>query len=336
VPFSNPITGAQGTLVRKQIKSPDFDQVAQTGWAILQDGEAFFFDVTVAGKITASEIDVVVGGVERVKLDQFGNYLIFNPAGALVWILDPDSDGWFLYSDTGSAAQGTLAITATTQTGTDQFGNPYLPGLVNYQYSGSTLTGAIQLGDGVVNFYSWTGSAWVNDTEVFSEGSGFLQYTSVAGGSSPGDGNTYAMGALTQALAGGAVSSAGTTPVPVLTFNVSPGKYLVRGVVFATQGTTAAPQNMAFQGTATRSNTSIGTEATQTGAGSNSFSAVINSASSTQIEGAVTASAGFNVFFMGFIIVTAAGTFTLSIADGTSGDHWKANNNSFMVLEPTQ
>ena len=62
MPFSNPITGGQGTLVRPQIKSPDFDQEAETGWAILRDGDAFFFNLTAAGTITGSEI--IINGAD--------------------------------------------------------------------------------------------------------------------------------------------------------------------------------------------------------------------------------------------------------------------------------
>ena len=277
-------------------------------------------------------------GQVRFKVDQFGNILIFNSFGALIYLLAPSGDGYFLYADTGSATQGALSVSNAVTGGTDQFGNPYLAGVVSYLGSvGGGSLDAVQMNNGVFNFQSYDigGGVWVNDTELFSTTSGFMQYTSVSGGSSPGDGNTYGLGALTSVLSTGPISSTGTTPVPVLSQNVAPGKYNVRGVIFGQQGTVAAGQNMAFQGTATRSNTSISTFAVQTGALENAFSVVINSNSSTQIEGAVPANAGMNVMFMGFIIVTAGGTFTMSIADGTSGDHWKANNNSFMILEPT-
>jgi hypothetical protein len=56
-PFANPITGGQGTLLRSQIKSPDFSEAAQTGWAILKNGDAFFFNITASGTITAAEFD---------------------------------------------------------------------------------------------------------------------------------------------------------------------------------------------------------------------------------------------------------------------------------------
>jgi hypothetical protein len=273
-----------------------------------------------------------------MKLDQFGNILIFNPFGALIFIIAPGGDGWFLYADTGSAAQGVLISSSSATGNNDQFGNPTLPGVVSYLGSvGGGSLNAVQMNNGVFNFQSYAigPNAWVNVTELFSSAGGFLQYTSVSGGSSPGDGNTYSIGSLTTALSGGAISSVGTTPIPVLTVTVAPGKYNVSGCIFGQQGTVAAAQNMAFQGTAARSNTSMATLGMQTGVGTNPFAQVINSNAAFQIEGAVPASAGFNVQFLGFVIITAGGTFTLSIADGTAGDHWKANNNSFMILEPT-
>jgi hypothetical protein len=281
-------------------------------------------------------IQTETSGQVRFKVDQFGNILVFNPAGALIYLLAPSGDGYFLYEDTGSATQGGLSISNVVTAGTDQFGNPYVAGLASYVTIAGTLN-AVQMNNGVFNFltYDSVGLAWVNDTELFSTGSGFLRYTSVSGGSSPGDGNTYGVGALTTALSGGAVTSTGTTPIPVLTVNVAPGKYNVRGVVFGQQGAVAVTQNLAFQGTATRTNTSLATKASQTGTAANAFDQVVNTGSSTTVTAAIPINAGVNVWFMGFIVVSVGGTFTLSIADGTAGDHWKANNNSFMILEPT-
>ena len=49
--FNDPIAGSLGALLIKKIMSPNFDQATQTGWAILQNGEAFFFDVIVSGEV---------------------------------------------------------------------------------------------------------------------------------------------------------------------------------------------------------------------------------------------------------------------------------------------
>lgn len=51
--FSNPITGAQGTLVRPAIKSPDYVP-GVSGWAIKRDGTVEFTNGTFRGTITAS------------------------------------------------------------------------------------------------------------------------------------------------------------------------------------------------------------------------------------------------------------------------------------------
>lgn len=53
--FSNPILGGT-TLVRPAIQSPNFSQVLKTGWAIMANGSAFFFSVTVGGKISGADI----------------------------------------------------------------------------------------------------------------------------------------------------------------------------------------------------------------------------------------------------------------------------------------
>lgn len=92
--FDNPITGAAGALAINQIKSPNFDQLTQTGWAILKDGEAFFFNVTASGSVTANKM-VVVG----------------------------TSDGLFVYD--GAAGPGTLVVAIVSASGTDPYGNAY-------------------------------------------------------------------------------------------------------------------------------------------------------------------------------------------------------------------
>lgn len=92
--FDNPITGAAGALVINQIKSQNFDQLAQTGWAILKDGDAFFFNITASGSITANKM-VVVG----------------------------TSDGLFVYD--GAAGPGNLVVAIVSAAGTDPYGNAY-------------------------------------------------------------------------------------------------------------------------------------------------------------------------------------------------------------------
>jgi hypothetical protein len=59
MPFANPIVGGQGTLVRSQIKSPNFDQATETGWAILKDGQAFLYQLTVKQIISSA---IQIGG----------------------------------------------------------------------------------------------------------------------------------------------------------------------------------------------------------------------------------------------------------------------------------
>jgi hypothetical protein len=54
--FADPITSGN-VLIIPAIQSPNFSIAAKTGWAIMQDGSAYFFDVTVAGTLTGVTID---------------------------------------------------------------------------------------------------------------------------------------------------------------------------------------------------------------------------------------------------------------------------------------
>ncbi len=69
------------------------------GWAIYANGDAYFFNVTAEGTVTATS--VVVSGA---------------------------GDGIFLYD--GAPAFGNLLLAASSMSGVDQFGNPYTgPGI---------------------------------------------------------------------------------------------------------------------------------------------------------------------------------------------------------------
>jgi hypothetical protein len=92
--FANPVVGGQGSLVRPQIKSPDFSLATKTGWAILRDGSAYFFNVTAAGVVTANSV-----------------------------IVDGAGQGVFIYN--GPAAHDNLIVSVASAAGSDPFANAY-------------------------------------------------------------------------------------------------------------------------------------------------------------------------------------------------------------------
>jgi hypothetical protein len=47
--FAHDIAGGSGDLVISQLQSPNFSIAGQTGWAILKDGDAYFYSVTIPG-----------------------------------------------------------------------------------------------------------------------------------------------------------------------------------------------------------------------------------------------------------------------------------------------
>lgn len=97
--FQHAIAGGQGNLVIPQLQSPNFDLATQTGWAILRNGDAYFFNVTAAGAVTSNT--VVIGGA---------------------------GDGVFIYD--GLPGPGTLVVAAASEAGADRYGNAYsAPGI---------------------------------------------------------------------------------------------------------------------------------------------------------------------------------------------------------------
>lgn len=95
MPFNNDtLGGALGTLVRDQIQSANFSLSGQTGWAILKNGNAYFWNLTATGDIITTTVIV---------------------AGA--------NGGTFIYD--GPAGPGTLVVAITGASGKDQYGNPF-------------------------------------------------------------------------------------------------------------------------------------------------------------------------------------------------------------------
>jgi hypothetical protein len=147
-PFNNPLTGAQGSLVRAQIKSPNFSLAGQTGWAILKNGDAYFFNIVAEGTITATSF--------------IGTDFVINSAGA------------FFYN--GTPAAGNLFCSIASAAGTDAHGNAYGAGmnigsqtgphlqvdlfgnLTVYNAAGDNV-GQWIVGDGSMRFYGSTGPA---------------------------------------------------------------------------------------------------------------------------------------------------------------------------------
>jgi hypothetical protein len=95
--FANSILGGVGTLIRNAIQSRNFSIPSQTGWSIMKNGNAYFFNVTATGTITSTTVIV---------------------AGA--------TGGVFVYS--GVPANGNLISSNAGVAGTDTHGNAYLGG----------------------------------------------------------------------------------------------------------------------------------------------------------------------------------------------------------------
>ncbi len=112
--FSNPVIGGQGALVRTQIRSPDFSIPLQRGWAILQNGSAYFFNVTATGIVTANSV-----------------------------IVDGAGNGVFIYD--GPAQHNNLVVAIASAPGTDQFANAYSGPGITVSAPGPTGKNEIQI-----------------------------------------------------------------------------------------------------------------------------------------------------------------------------------------------
>ncbi len=92
--FAHAIAGGQGNLVIPALQSPNFSLADQTGWAILRNGDAYFFNVTAEGAVTATLV-----------------------------IAEGPGAGTFVYD--GAAGPNTLIIAIASAAGIDPYGNAY-------------------------------------------------------------------------------------------------------------------------------------------------------------------------------------------------------------------
>ena len=73
--FQHAIAGGQGNLVTPQLQSPNFDIATETGWAILRNGDAYFFNITAAGAVTSNTVIIKGSG---------DGLFVYDTGGALV------------------------------------------------------------------------------------------------------------------------------------------------------------------------------------------------------------------------------------------------------------
>lgn len=147
--FENPITGGQGSLVRAQIKSPNFSLAGQTGWAIMKNGNAYFFNIVAKGTVTATAF---IGTDFLMSAAGLFYYNGTPAAGNLVAAIAPPGTTQDSFGNAvspvvqiGSGAGPRLTI--------DQFGN------VNVFNASGDNVGQWEVGDGSMRFYSSTGPA---------------------------------------------------------------------------------------------------------------------------------------------------------------------------------
>lgn len=146
--FADPLVDGNGNLIIPAVQSPNFNLAAKTGWAIMQNGDAYFFNVVATGDVTAQS--VVVEGA---------------------------TGGVFVYS--GVPASGNLLASVTGSAGNDAFGNSYPQGFMV-----SNGTESIVLGEngGSPLIYFPTGRSGItnsNAIQVITMGSGATGYEQI-------------------------------------------------------------------------------------------------------------------------------------------------------------
>jgi hypothetical protein len=60
--YAHDIAGGNGELIVPAVQSPNFSIADKTGWAIMRNGDAYFFDITAEGTVTSSTFVVFGNG----------------------------------------------------------------------------------------------------------------------------------------------------------------------------------------------------------------------------------------------------------------------------------
>jgi hypothetical protein len=93
VGFANqPIGGT--TLVRSAIKSPNFSESGQTGWAVAKNGDAFFFNLTASGSILGGNIS----GADITGSNISGSDITGSSVTADIVVVESVNAGLFIYA----------------------------------------------------------------------------------------------------------------------------------------------------------------------------------------------------------------------------------------------
>jgi hypothetical protein len=317
--FSNPITAGQGILVQPGIQSPNFSLAGQTGWAILANGNAYFFQVTTSGSVIiggtngwfiyngdpeAGNSPVAYGVASGVTEDPFGNAL---PAADGIVSVDPVayaqliSGGMFiaLYGAIASASAASLTI------------------------SGSSAGQAISLTSG-------------QGPEAGAAETTLVLLDSGAGGAvqviSGNDGNTYDTQRLTLKTTGTQTFSTGSgQPITGLSAPVAAGTYKLRARIRFTTSAAGGNAQINFTGPATSLCELGGDWAVISSSGSNLPQA------ETTLGGAFTSiglNSGGQVFTLdGIVTFSAKGTLVMQ-GTGAVADPWTTVAGCTLELEP--
>jgi hypothetical protein len=182
------------------------------------------------------------------------------------------------------------------------------------------------------------GTFALEDESAPTKVSGYAQpfaNSGILGFVSGNDGQTYDTGTVTRYTAGQAVSS--TAPAAVVWGSgnnplIAAGTYHVYGKMICTMGATSAAGEFTFTSTGAVSAMRVSFHAIENV--SILVSNEITAIGSSMATGTIPNGTAGQFFFDGIIEFSAAGNLGLEVAEGTTGDAWTLNSQSWMAVEP--
>lgn len=308
--FSDPIIGGGGALVYPQIKSPNFSLTAQTGWAILKNGDAYFFNITTSGSVIISNgqgwfiyngtpapgnAPVAYGAAPGDTEDPFGNTLP-QTAGGVTSVL-PGIE-WAALTGGGLEIAGIANLSAT-------------PGYVELPGTGTTQ--ALQLSSGTGPEAGAT-AAIVN----VNDSGATVPALQVVDGR---DGNNYDTQMLHLANAANFPLTTALSPITGLSCPVAAAVYRVNVDLLVSIGATASALKLSLSGPAVAAVTNVKFRVTyESGTGESMFAghSVASLASFTAPATTFPISSVVHAWISAWVSFTGTGTLAVNAGLGTT------------------
>lgn len=342
--FFRGLTQANGQLVLPSITSPNF-VTGVSGWTIRKDGSAEFNNLTVRGTFNGTNYRLNSSGaffysgvpaagnlIESITPPGVTNDGLTNAviSGHTLYAINPGPGSVIAFNE-GFVSPGGIPTPAFTVFTAATAAGPFVAGTVQILFRGSLLeiVGEAQFDNEII-----VPQVQIIDNAVpIAAGGAELFSTLGQARAASTDGNNYDMSRLTLVTGSQSINSAANLPITGIgiTNKVAAQKYMVDGIIIASQGGAAFANNIGFEGPAIV-RMSIAFLVIE---GTTIFASGVLSAMGDFSTGVIPALTTFEVWLRGVIEFSLGGSnFGMHASQGTAGHLWNITPDGMLNLLP--